>query len=75
MPADSVTALVADALRLAPDAITGEEKLGETERWDSLAHMRLIAAIEEKLARSLDAETILTLTTYEAVKKVLENSD
>lgn len=41
------------------------------ERWDSLAHVSLIAAIESEFGVSLDSKDPDRITSYEAARSVL----
>ena len=56
---EEAIALVAEALLLAPEAIDDGTALGITTQWDSLAHMRLILALEERLGRQLGPQDIV----------------
>ncbi|MGH9554550.1 MAG: phosphopantetheine-binding protein [Terriglobales bacterium] len=42
------------------------------ERWDSLAHVTLVAAIESEFGVKLELAEALQLTSYEAAKLLLE---
>ena len=58
----------------------GEEKLlnlkfKESDYWDSVGHMTLIAALEDEFDIMLDAEDILEFTSYDNAKKVLAKYD
>ncbi len=54
-------ALLADALFLAPDDLPDDAALGATAEWDSLAHTRLILALEAQLQRPLRPEETVSL--------------
>lgn len=63
---DKAISLLVDALEIdAMSAVTA--RLGETKGWDSIAHMRLIMAIEEFTGRQLDPETIVSLMSIDDV--------
>ena len=47
-------ALQQDVSQVGPDAA-----IGVSERWDSLAHMRLVMALEEHVGGQLDTDTML----------------
>lgn len=49
-------ALQQDVSQIGPDAA-----IGVSERWDSLAHMRLVMALEEHIGRPLDTDTMLAI--------------
>lgn len=56
-----------DALR-----ITRETSQTNLAAWDSLAHVRIVAAVEEKFGLLFDIEEIETLTTVEKLMKAIE---
>lgn len=41
------------------------------EAWDSVGHMSLIAALEEKFGIMLDTDDIIDFSSYEAGKNIL----
>jgi acyl carrier protein len=63
--------LLAEALQVDAAIIADDLALGGIDAWDSLAHMRLLSAIEEKLGRPLDAETAAGIESLADVAKVL----
>jgi len=48
--------LTCDSEREDESEVDASTALGTTLQWDSLAHMRLILALEERLGRRLDPE-------------------
>lgn len=65
-------ALLAEALELEEEEVGADASLFATEAWDSLAHMRLVAALERSLGRPLDAGEIVSLATLDDVGALLE---
>jgi len=63
------SALQQDASQIEPDAA-----IGKTERWDSLAHMRLVMALEEHVARPLDTDTMLAIESLSDVCEFLKSA-
>ena len=47
-------ALLADAIGAEPALVPQDARIGVFERWDSLAHLRLILAVEQHIGRQLD---------------------
>jgi acyl carrier protein len=45
---------------------------GKSEKWDSLAHVSLIAAIESEFGVSLDASTMLRIKSFDDAVRILE---
>ena len=68
---DQAIMLTANALHVEPSAISASTGLGFTAQWDSLAHMRLVLALEERLGRQLDAEAIIGIATLQDVVDLL----
>lgn len=48
--------LLAAATNCDPMTIPDDVRIGKFERWDSLAHLRLVLAIEEQIGRQLDPD-------------------
>jgi acyl carrier protein len=65
--------VLAGAMSLEPSDITQDTALGVTAAWDSLAHMRLILAIEAILGRNLGPDMIVTLTSAQEVETILSD--
>jgi len=49
--------LLAEALELEIAAVPMDAAIGRLDAWDSLAHLRLVQALEKRLGRELPAET------------------
>ena len=67
-------ALVANALLIEPSAIDDRTALGISPEWDSLAHLRLILALEEKLGRQLGPEAIVGIADFGDVVTLLDGA-
>jgi len=64
--------LVSDVLELEPDAVdasAGKETLPE---WDSLAHLRIVGAVEEEFGVKLTMQEIGEMTSLAAIGKLVE---
>jgi acyl carrier protein len=64
--------LLAQALQLEASTINADTSPGVTSQWDSLAHMKLILAIEEHLGKQLGAEAIVSIASLPDIVAVLE---
>ena len=64
-------AVLADALGVGETEISTETALFVTAEWTSLAHLRLVLALEEATGQTLDPATIVELTDYADVAKIL----
>lgn len=63
--------LLADASNVAPPAVPDEARIGHFERWDSLAHLRLILALEQQLGRRLDPDEAVGIESIRDVAALL----
>lgn len=75
MPNDSWTTargLLAAAMEMEVADIPDDAAIGRLENWDSLAHMRLILALEEHLGAALTPDTVVGLGSLADVVTVLE---
>ena len=70
-PHSEARALLAEALGMPADALPEGASADDIEAWDSLAHMRLVLALEARLGRQLAPETILGITTLHAIAALL----
>lgn len=46
-----------------------------TENWDSLAHMKLIIALEENFELTIEAQEILQLMSYQKIMEYLKGKE
>lgn len=53
--------LLAGALQVSTESIPDTASIGTFEAWDSLAHVRVMTAIEEAIARKLTTEEIVKI--------------
>jgi acyl carrier protein len=63
--------LLADAIGAEPAMIPTDARIGIFERWDSLAHMRLILALERQIGRLLDPDEAITVESLDDVARLL----
>jgi acyl carrier protein len=68
----AAVALLADALGIDRSVVDADTAISTTLQWDSLAHMRLILALEERLGRRLDPESIVAIAGIQDVVALLE---
>jgi acyl carrier protein len=67
--------LLADALGLSESSLPANARLGQVEQWDSLAHARVLLALEERLGAPLDAEVAVTIESLDDIARVIERLD
>jgi acyl carrier protein len=63
--------LLAEAANCDAAAIPDDVRLGQFERWDSLAHLRLVLAIEGQIGRQLDPDETVTIETLADIAALL----
>lgn len=47
---------------------------GKTEEWDSVAHMKMIAAIEDAFGIMIDTEDVIAMSDYPTVRRLLRSN-
>ncbi|MCH9809552.1 MAG: acyl carrier protein [Alphaproteobacteria bacterium] len=62
----------ADVLRLSSEEIAADPKRLETEKWDSLQHMNLVAAIEQSFGIELSFDEIVEMQSFEKSWAIVE---
>lgn len=67
--------LLSEALALGPDQLPATARIGGIEQWDSLAHMRLLLALEERIGKPLDPEQAVAIESLDDVVALLERAD
>jgi acyl carrier protein len=67
--------LLAEAIHADIAAIPDGARIGGFERWDSLAHLRLILALEEMIGRKLDPDEAVEIESLEDVATLLQRQD
>ena len=71
---EAAIALVAEALQIEFGEVDPETAIGVTERWDSLAHMRLVLALEDHVGAQMNSEAMLAIESLWDVISYLEKS-
>jgi acyl carrier protein len=63
--------LVSDVLRIAPEKITRDLHIHEVDSWNSLTHIELVLAIEEKFNIQLSEDEIVAITSIGEMIRIL----
>ena len=66
--------LLARALNVDEQHVDSSTMIGVTRQWDSLAHMRLILALEEVLGNELDMEAVVNIGSLSDVEATLSGA-
>jgi acyl carrier protein len=68
---DEIKAIMADVLDIDVSSISESTTMEDIESWDSLAHVKLVTALESGLDVMLDVSEIETMTSFRAIVDVL----
>jgi len=69
---DQVRSVASDIFGIPADKITAESSPETIENWDSIQHLNLVLAVEEKFGVQLDPEDIEQMKNIGAVAKLVE---
>ncbi len=62
---------IREALGLPDTADLSGIAYGKTDGWDSVAHMQLVAAIENAFGIMLETDDVIAMSDYAAVRRIL----
>jgi acyl carrier protein len=65
-------ALLADAVNVDVAALPEGARIGAFEHWDSLAHLRLILALEQHIGRQLDPDEAIQIECLDDIARLLK---
>lgn len=68
-------AMLSDAIGTDVALVPEDARIGIFERWDSLAHMRLILAVEQQIGRLLDPDEAVRIECLEDIARILESNE
>jgi acyl carrier protein len=60
------------ALELPDDVEVDNLEYRGIEKWDSLAHMSLVASIEDEFGVMLDTDEVIDLSSFDRARQILE---
>lgn len=64
---------VRSGLALPADMELAGIAYGETEEWDSVAHMQLVAALESTFDLMIDTDDVVAMSDYGAIRVILRD--
>jgi acyl carrier protein len=70
--ASRLASVFADVLSLPTDRVHPDLGPVDVERWDSVGHVMLVAAIEEKFSILFDVDEILEFTNFQSILSAIE---
>ena len=69
---DQVRTIASDLFAISPDKINATSSPENIESWDSVQHLNLVLALEEKFCLQLSPEEIEQMKTIADVTKIVE---
>ncbi len=66
--------IIANSLQMDLSEVADTAGLARTAQWDSLAHFRLVLALEERLQRKLDPMEIVSVVDVTAVAALVDGT-
>jgi acyl carrier protein len=63
--------LLAEATHVDVAVVPPDARIGSFERWDSLAHMRLLLAMEQQMGRELDPDEVAQIESLDDIVALL----
>jgi acyl carrier protein len=72
---DDVRSVFRQALVLPDDYDVDGLQYRSIDNWDSLAHMTLVAAIEDKFDLMIDTDDVIGMSSFQEALKILEKYD
>ena len=59
------------SLDLPPETDVDDLRYQDNEKWDSLAHMSLIASIEDEFSVMIDTDDVINLSSFKEAVRIL----
>ena len=59
------------SLELPADASVDDLQYQGNEKWDSLAHMSLVASIEDEFSIMLDTDDVINMSSFDQAMRIL----
>ncbi len=61
-----------NSLEIPKETPVGDLEYRSSAQWDSLAHMSLVAAIEDEFGVMLDTDEVIDLSSFNRARQILE---
>ncbi|RTE07929.1 acyl carrier protein [Paenibacillus whitsoniae] len=71
MNEQKLKAIFAEALGISESIVVDDLLYNSIEQWDSIAHMSLIAAIDEGFDIMMDTDDVIDLSSFAKAKEIL----
>lgn len=70
-PEDRVASVFASVLGIPADAVTDDLRYASIPQWDSIAHMSVVAALEEAFGVMIDMEDVIDMSSVGKAREIL----
>jgi acyl carrier protein len=70
-PMESLREAFLTALDLPPDTNVEALQIGETQEWDSLGHMTLVAELEDRFGIALETDDLVAMSSFAEAVEIL----
>lgn len=74
-PTERITEAFVKALHIDPGQVVDALEYGSIREWDSVAHMVLVAALEDAFGIMLDTDDIIALSSVAKAREILRKYD
>ncbi|WP_414616215.1 acyl carrier protein [Stenotrophomonas geniculata] len=68
---DQVVAVFARVLGIAADSVSDDLRYNTIPQWDSIAHMSVVAALEEAFAVMIDMDEVIDMSSVGKAREIL----
>lgn len=68
----SVFSVFSEALQIAPDRVSDSLEYNSIKEWDSVAHMALIAALEDAFEIMIETDDVIDMSSVGKAKEILQ---
>ena len=72
LPVEKYSEIFKTALNIGDDKLNENLKYNEIEEWDSIAHMTLVAALEEEYKITLETDDIIDFSSFKKGMEILK---
>lgn len=72
---ERLQSLIAEVLEISPGDVVPDLERADTEQWDSLNHLRLIAALEEEFGVRLTMDQIAAVHTVRELQQFIDGRE
>lgn len=68
---DKVAVAFSNVLGIPIEQVTDDLRYGSTPKWDSIAHMAVVAALEEQFSIMIDMDDVIDMSTVGKAREIV----